>query len=75
MPVGEPSLSMQGSLPPPFLSLLLTLHPSLSILVLIVIFSPLPLFFGVVFFFLKQCCFFLSLRPKGKNTNNFVSGN
>lgn len=42
MPVGEPSLSMQGSLPPPFISVVLILSPSLSILVFI-LFSPLPL--------------------------------
>lgn len=42
MPVGEPSLSMQGSLPPPFISVVLILSPSLSILVFI-LFSSLPL--------------------------------
>lgn len=57
MPVGVPSLSMQGSLPPPFISSLLKLHPSLSILVLIVIFSPLPLFFF-------SFTFLLPYRPK-----------
>lgn len=38
MPVGEPSLSVQGSLPPPFHSVLLA--PLLSILVIILFFLP-----------------------------------
>lgn len=41
MPVGEPSLSMQGSLPPLFLSVVPTLSPSLSLYILLfILFSP-----------------------------------
>lgn len=39
MPVGEPSLSMQGSLPPLFLSVALIPTPSLSILLLFLLFE------------------------------------
>lgn len=50
MPVGEPSLSMQGSLPPLFLSVVLILSPSLSISALYLIFlSPVkPPFFTCI---------------------------
>lgn len=61
MPVGEPSLSMQGSLPPLFLSVVLIPSPSLSVLLFILFSSPVKYTWSLLFYmyYLNTFSFFL----------------